>query len=140
MTNTFHFTLKTPKETLYDGEISKLTLSTEHGEMQIMAHHASLTGTIMFSPVRIDDQKIEDIFLVRNGTVLFNNKTNSAMILALYGERRTEITHQTAKEYLEFIEKELREGRDLSEYQILYMEGEKLAIEQQLEVNQKLMV
>ena len=131
---TFHFILKTPEATLYDGEVKKITLVTEQGELQMMAHHASLTGSIIFSPVRIDDQKAEDTFMVRNGTVLFNNKTNTAMILALYGECKSEITHQTAQEYLKFIEKELKAGHDLSEYQILYLEGEKLAIEQQLKI------
>ncbi len=130
----FSFSIRTPEETTYKNEVEWVTLSTEMGQLQLMAHHASLTGTILFSTVIAKEEKKEEQFLVRNGMVLFNNKTNTAMLLALYAERKSEISHQTAKEYLAFIEKQLREGKDLSEFQILYLEGEKLAIEQQIKV------
>jgi F-type H+-transporting ATPase subunit epsilon len=133
---TFQINIRTPEETLYEGEINKLSLTTDQGELQIMANHAALTGTISFCPVKLEDEKgKEDTFLIRNGLVLFNNKNNSATILALYGERRSEITHQTAKEYLKFIKKQLSEGHDMSEFQILYLEGEKLAVEHQLDMH-----
>ena len=115
--------------------MKSVTLSTETGQLQLMAHHASLTGTILFSTVTVKEEKKEEQFVVRNGLVLFNNKTNTAMVLALYAEKKSEFSHQTGKEYLAFIEKQLREGKTLSEFQILYLEGEKLAVEQQIGVS-----
>lgn len=101
--------------------------------MQLFAHHASLTATIAFSPIKIEEEGTkEELFFVRRGLFLFDNKANTATLLALTGEKRSEISHQTAKEYFEFLEQQLREGHDLSEYQILYLEGEKLAVEQQI--------
>jgi F0F1-type ATP synthase epsilon subunit len=133
MHNSFHLTIRTPNETLYTGTVKSLTFNSENGSMQVLANHASLTTTLLFSPVTVVEEKgSEENFLARNGLFLFNNRKNSGLLLALYGEKRSEVSHQTVKEYLKFLEEQLAKGENLSEFQILYLKGEKLAVEQQM--------
>lgn len=129
----FHLTIRTPNETLYTGKVQSLTFNSENGSMQVLPHHASLTTTLLFSPVGVVEEKgSEENFLARNGLFLFNNRKNSGLLLALYGEKQSEVSHQTVKEYLKFLEEQLTKGENLSEFQILYLKGEKLAVEQQM--------
>lgn len=138
MENTFKLIVRTPDQTVFDGMVSKVHLATEGGEMEAFTHHSSLTATISFSPVEIvtADEK-EESYLVRNGMFLFDNETNTAILLALHCQHRSEISHPTIQEYAEFIDRELKNGTDLSDFQILYLKGEKLAVEQQIQETAK---
>lgn len=130
---TFHLSVRTPGEDLYVGETKSIAFSAEEvGSMQLFAHHASLTATIAFSKVVIEEGEKEENFLVRKGLFLFDNVTNTGRLLALHCEKRSEISHQTAKEYMAFLIEQLEKGGDMSEFQLLYLEGEKFAVEQQL--------
>ena len=133
---TFELTIRTPNEDVYVGtSVVSLSFSSELGALQIFANHASLTASIGFSPVRIEsDKEGEESYIIRNGIFLFNNAENKALLLALHAEPKSEISHKTAKEYLEFLQERLAMGEDLSKYQVLYLEGEKLAVEEQLKV------
>jgi len=134
MSHTFNLTISTPDQTVFEGEAKMIHLATEGGEMEIYGDHASLTATIAFSPVEIKTTKGKDEhYLARNGIFTFNNETNTASLLTLHCEHKTEINHQTVKEYAAFIDKQLAEGKELSDFQILYLKGEKLAVEEQLQ-------
>lgn len=138
MENTFKLIVRTPEQTIFDGMVTKIHLATEGGEMEAFAHHASVTATISFSPIEIitKDQD-EEKYMVRNGMFLFDNETNTAILLALHCEHQSEVSYQTVKEYAEFIDRELKNGSDLSDFQILYLKGEKLAVEQQIKETSK---
>lgn len=131
-TNSFKLTIRTPEEELFKKEVKSIAFNSDGGQMQVFAHHASLTATLSFSTLIMEEGEKEEKFVARKGIFLFNNRKNSALLLALYCEKESEISHQTAKEYLEFIKKELNEGKDLSEFQILYLKGEQFAVEQQV--------
>lgn len=130
--HTFKLIIRTPEATLYEAEVDSVYLGTEGGDLQCFAQHASLTGTIAFSPVIVEQEGKEEHFMVRNGLFLFDNKKNEAVVLALHGEKQSEIKEQTVKEYLQYVEDQLARGEDLTELQVLYLKGEKLAVEQQL--------
>lgn len=129
----FKLTIRTPNEDIFSGEINSVTYTAEDGDMQVFENHASLTATIAFSPIVVEVEDREENFLGRNGLFLFDNETNSALMLLNYCERKSEVTYQSAKEYVDFITKQLEEGKDLSEFQMTYLNNEKIAVEQQME-------
>lgn len=132
MNKNFELTISTPAGTVFNGEVKSITFTSEGGELQVMANHASITTNILFSPVRVDHTDGSDEYAARRGLFFFDNAKNRAVLLALYAEQKADMDLKTAKEYLEFVEQKLREGADLSDFQIQYLEGQKLAVEQQL--------
>ncbi|MBI4231881.1 hypothetical protein HY605_01500 [Candidatus Peregrinibacteria bacterium] len=130
----FKLTIRTPYEEAYSAEVNSVYLSTEGGDMQAYENHASVTATVLFSPVVIEEDGKEEHFMVRNGIFLFDNDKNEALILAGSCEKTSQISYQTVEEYAKFIDQQLAEGKDLSEFQILYLKNEKVAVEAQMEV------
>ena len=128
----FKLIIRTPQEDIYKGHAKTLTLASEDGEMQILEDHASLTATINFTPIIVEEENGEQHYLGRNGIFLFNNEENSGLLLINYCEKKSEISMQTVEEYAKFIEEQLAAGKDLSDFQILYLKNEKIAVEEQI--------
>lgn len=131
---TFTLKIQTPEKTAYEGEVTSIRFRSEIGQTQIFAKHATITSTILFSNTIVDTQNGEEKFLIRNGIFAFDNVKNTATLLAQYCELATEVDLTHAKDYLAFIEEQLAKGADLSKFQLVYLEDEKLAIEKQIEV------
>lgn len=131
----FHLTIRTPEKDVFDGKVSSLSFNTEVGRVQILAHHANFTTTMQFSPVKIEDpvDNRDQNFLARSGIFSFDHKRNEALLLCMYCEEQSEVNYQTAGEYLSFLTAELAKG-DLSDFQVLYLKGEKLAVEKQVKM------
>lgn len=131
----FHLTIRTPEKDVFDGKVSSLSFNTEAGRVQILAHHANFTTTMQFSPVKIEDpvDNRDQNFLARSGIFSFDHKKNEALLLCMYCEEQSEVNYQTADEYLKFLTTELAKG-DLSDFQVLYLKGEKLAVEKQVKM------
>jgi serine/threonine-protein kinase RIO1 len=49
----------------------------------------------------------------------------------MYCEEQSQVSYQTTDEYFKFLTAELAKG-DLSDFQVLYLKGEKLAVEKQI--------
>lgn len=130
----FNFIIRTPEGHVLNAEVESIALTTEDGDLQCFSGHAALTASVAFSPVEIDMGEHIETYIVRNGIFLFDNKTDKASLLVLVAEKKSEMQISTVQEYHDFIVKKLKQGVDLSEYQIKYLEGEKLAVEQQLEM------
>lgn len=133
--NTFHLTIRTPEKDVFDGDLKSLTLTSDMGMMQVLPHHASITNTLTFSPLRLVTSEGEESYIARNGMFLFNNRTNSGLLLVLSCTPTTEIDRQGALEYLAFLKQQLESGSDLSEFQVKYLEGEKFAVEKQVKMS-----
>lgn len=130
----FHLTIRTPYEDLFNGEVNSLTFSAdESGEMQILDHHASLTAAISFSPIIIEEDNKDEYYLGRNGSFFFDNNNNKGVLLLNYCQKKSEVSYKSAKEYADYITKELEEGHELNELQTLYLSHEKIAVERQIE-------
>lgn len=130
---TFKLTLRSPDQTLFDADAVSIKFRAENGQMQVFAHHASITASILFSTAVIETPDgSEEKFIVRRGVFAFNNTTNEANLLANFAEIESEMDTTTAQSYLEFIEAELAKGSDLSKFQLTYLENEKLAVQKQL--------
>lgn len=134
----FTLTIRTPQEDIYKGSATSLTLASEDGEMQILEDHASLTASLNFTPIIVvKENGDEEHYLARNGIFLFNNEENSGILLVNYCEKTSEISMQTIEEYSKFLDEQLAQGKDLSQFQILYLKNEKVAVEEQMEIMEK---
>ncbi|MFA6024130.1 MAG: F0F1 ATP synthase subunit epsilon [Candidatus Gracilibacteria bacterium] len=129
----FHLTIRTPEKDVFDGKVSSLSFNTELGRVQILAHHANFTTTLQFSPVKIEDpvDNRDQNFLARSGIFSFDHKKNEALLLCLFCEEQSQVSYQTTEEYLKFLTAELAKG-DLSDFQVLFLKGERLAVEKQM--------
>lgn len=126
---TFQLTIRTPDQEIFNNQVNSVTFSTEEfGIMQVLTGHASLTGVILFSPIIIKTPAHEEEFLSRRGIALVSNEHHSVTILVLSAEKRQEVSYQSAREYLDFIEAKLKEGADLSQYQLTHLQKEKIAL------------
>jgi F0F1-type ATP synthase epsilon subunit len=130
---TFKLTVRTPENEVFVGEATSIRLRAENGQMQVFANHASITASILFSKIIIDTENGEEAFVARRGMFAFDNKTNSATLLAFYCEHEKELDAKTAEDYLKFIEEQLAKGEDMSQFQLVYLEDERLAVQKQLQ-------
>lgn len=131
MSHTFHFTIQTPDASVFDAEAVSVYFKTEEfGMTGILAHHASMTSTILFSPVRILGERGEDVYIVKRGIVNVVHDENRAKLLCMTCEKKQEMSYTTAKDYLRFIEDQLRKGKQMSDFHLRFLETEKLAIEE----------
>lgn len=131
----FKLTIRTPDKDVFEGNVSSLSFNTEVGRVQILAHHANFTTTLLFSPVKVEDpvDNRDQNFLARNGIFSFDHKKNEALLLCMYCEEQSEVSYQTTEQYLQFLTAELAKG-DLSDFQVLFLKGEKLAVEKQMKL------
>lgn len=136
---TFHLLIQTPIETLFEGEVKSLALNTDSGIIEIHPNHAHLIGTLTFSMPRVtivsqDSGTTEYVFSVRNGSVYFDTESNTCRVLALWGLKREEVTHETVAEYLKFVEETLKQGGSLNSFQLAYLGQEKESLETMVNV------
>jgi len=133
MTN-FHLTIRTPDKDVFTGDISSLSFNAEDGRLQVLAHHANFVTTLQFSSLKLTSESKEITYVARNGMFTFDHAKNSALLLCLYCEEQSEVNYQTVEEYLTYLTGELAKGGELSDYQVLYLQGEKLAVEKQVKL------
>jgi len=130
--NTFKLTIQTPDKQIFSGKVISLKLRADNGQMQVMAHHASLLATVLFSRIELETSEGIQSYLVRQGVFNFENKTNQASLLTISCQKEEGLDISHAKDYLKFIEEQIAAGTDLSQFQLTYLEGEKLAIEKEI--------
>ena len=132
MSNTLHLTIRTPEAEILDKEVSSLKVNTEGGEIEVYPHHASLTGSILFGKLEVRTDHTEVEYLVRRGILFVSVENNRVQILCYSCKEMKDVEYKTAREYLEFITDKLRSGHDLNEFQIRYLESEKIAMVQKI--------
>lgn len=126
-----HVTLRTPTSTLFDGEAQVLRLKTDLGRMEILPNHATLVGTILYSKVFIRHGDKEEKFIIRQGSVAVDGNKN-AVVLANEAHKEEELSIQNMKEYLDYLVKELAEGK-LNEYQSQFLEERRAALQEEIQ-------
>ena len=126
----FKLTIRTPYETLFNGDAEALQFASEEGELGIHEDHADLTASVSFTHIIVEEDNKQETYLGRRGTFLFNNETNEATFLLAYCEKESEVDYKTVEEYIAHLEKQLEDGSNLSSFQLLYLKGEKLAVEE----------
>ncbi|MCK9361010.1 F0F1 ATP synthase subunit epsilon [Patescibacteria group bacterium] len=128
----FHLLIQTPEREAYKGDADILTLSNDTGEMQVFPGHASMLGSITYSAVKVDHAQHEEAFVLRQGFVFVDQEKNEVKVLGLSCEKTADLDMVSAKEYLDFILSKLDKPDELNEYQLKFLEGQKLAVEKQL--------
>lgn len=134
----FHLTIRTPDEKIVESnDVISVDIATETGPTTIYAHHASLTGSILFSRLNVKSKGLEERYLTRRGTIFVDNERNAVTILVVACEKTETIRYEKLEDYLSYIENIIDSGEDLSAIKLGYLEKEKLAIKEQVKVMKK---
>lgn len=128
-----HLIIRTPDKDHFDGQADAVRLQTELGEMEILPGHASLQGTIVFSPLRVRNGNEEEDFVVQRGFAMVDSEKDTITVLVYGCEKRAELSYKTAQEYLAFIVQSLEKRESFNQYQIDYLEGERIAMSKTVE-------
>lgn len=142
MPDKFKLVIKTPEKETFSGEVENIYITTDIGDTEIHADHASLGAVISFSPIIInisESRRVE--FILKRGTLFFSNIKNEATIYAYSAQKREEIDFESAKEYLKFILEKLEskksedtDNEESSSFTIKYLEDEKIALVREFEL------
>ena len=129
--STFKLIIRTPEKEVFNGDVQSLSFDAEDGRVQILPLHAHYTTTMLSSVMKLqcEDRALE--YMARSGMFTFDHKKNEGLMLCLACEEVSETSYKNAQEYLEFLRTELAKG-DLSDFEIKYLKGEKLAVEKQV--------
>ena len=130
---TFQLSIKTPVETILEVEAKELRINTESGRMCILPGHAALTGYVMFSKMMVIFEKTTEEFFVKNGILFVDQNENSVQLLCLSCEETSEVTLTTIEEYIKMVEKQIKEKKYESEYQLEFLKKEAFALTKQKE-------
>ena len=134
---TFQFSIKTPVESVINENVVEVSVDTDTGRMCVLAGHADLTGSILFSKVKIVLEHGEKEFFIKNGVMHIDRKNNATSILCMRCDTIEEITTASIEEYLAFVTQQLANKESLSEYQVSFLEKESFALRKQKEVLKK---
>lgn len=129
--STFNLIIRTPEKEVFRGAVNSFSFAAEDGRVQILPHHAHYMTTLEYSSMKLEVEGKTLAFSARSGVFTFDHVKNEALLLCLYCEETSEVTYKSAQEYLEFLRTQLAQG-DLSDYEVLYLQGEKLAVEKQV--------
>ena len=137
-TNTFNLTVRTPEQQVLklDNALS-VQLNSETGQMEIMAGHATTVGTILFTTMKVTTPESANDYVVQRGMVFVSQEKKEVQVLAYQCQKIQDVEYKSAKEYLEFVEERLKAGDDLNDYQLKYLENEKIAMVQQMKKLEK---
>lgn len=128
--------IRTPEAEIFSEEAQSVSLVSELGAMQVFPGHASLQGTILLSPLRIEMKDREEDFVVQRGFVMIDQAKDEVTIMTYTCEKRAEMSLQTAKEYMETLLTALESHESLGKYQLQHLNDEKIATERRLEILQ----
>ena len=130
--NLFQLEIQTPLQSVFSGEVAKVHMRSDGGDMELMAKHADLTTSISFSPLVVQHGELTEIFILRNAIACFDNRANKLTILALYAELDKQVDVSGSQDMLLQIKDMLKNPEKLNQYQIKYLENQKIALEKQL--------
>ncbi len=119
--------LRTPEQEWVFSEAVSTSLITEGGAIQIFSGHASLQGSVILSPLRIELPHGEEDFVIRRGVVCVDQEQDEVLILVYKAEQRASLDFETAQQYLQVLLGALEQRESLGPYQIAFLEGEHAA-------------
>lgn len=124
----------TPDAEAFSDEAQSVSLMTESGALQIFPGHASLQGSILFSPLRIEMADRQEDFVVQRGFLFINQEKDEVKIQVYRCEKQEEMSYASIKEYLEFLLQSLSNPEALGAYHLRHLEDERLATQTRLDV------
>lgn len=130
--NTFKLVLKSPLETILDANVNVCHFRALDGEAEVMAKHTDLTAAISFCKLKVKSSDFNHEYIVLNGNLSFDNKSNTCTVMALKISDLKHVDSINAKEMLKKIDQALENGEDISEFKLVALDEMKYAIEQEL--------
>jgi len=134
MNKTFHLSVRTPESEIISKEVNSIKVSTENGPMVVYPRHGSLSGSIEFSRLFIRTEHAETEYLIKNGVIFISVQENSTRIMCFSCQETKDIEYTSAAEYLQYVEERLKAGEDLNDFQLQFLQNEKIAMVKQLKV------
>ncbi len=113
----FHLSILTPREKIFDNDISSLIIKTTDGEIGFLADRASTIMEILPGMLRIRDEKGTEMKIETDGGV-FRLSEGKATILCgtAYFDSEVEEKKRERMAYLE--EEKIRQEQSLAEYKL----------------------
>lgn len=133
MKKTFKITIRTPEAEIVTREVESVYLATETGDMMILSDHAAFSGVVTYSPVILRDSGHKEEYLAYRGVIFFSNTQNEAHLLCQRCDLKDKVDYGGLQDYLKKVQELIEKGEDMSDYHIQFLEGEKLALVQQIE-------
>lgn len=125
--------IRTPEgEQLFQQQVRSVDVFSQLGAMRILPGHASLQGTILFSPVRVETETTTEQFVVQQGFVFVDQVKDEVTLLVYRAEKRSELNYETAQQYLEHVLQALKNHESLSEYELKFLTDERLAAQERI--------
>lgn len=125
--------IRTPEgEQFFQERVRSVDVFSQLGAMRLLPGHASLQGTILFSPVRIETETTVEQFAVQQGFVLVDQEKDEVTFLVYRAEKRSELNYETAQQYLEHVMQALKNNESLSEYELKFLTDERLATQERI--------
>ncbi len=119
--------LRTPEQEWAFSEAVSVSLITEGGAIQIYSGHATLQGSLLLSPLRIELPHGEEDFVIRRGVVCVDQEQDEVLILVYKAEQRASLDFETAEQYLQVLLRALEQRESLGPYQLAFLESEHAA-------------
>ena len=130
--NSFKLQIQTPLKSVFNGEANSFSIKTDGGKIQVLSKHADLTSSVSFSPAVISYGDETDVIVIRNAVISFDNKSNTMTVLALFAEQEKHIDASSTEDQLKTIREMLSNPEKLNDYQLKYLENQKIGLEKQL--------
>lgn len=124
----------TPDAEIFAKEAQSVSLMTESGALQIFSGHASLQGSIVFSPLRIEMTDGKEDFIVQRGFLFVDQEKDEVRIQVYRCEKKEEISYTSIKEYLDFLLQALSNPEALGTYHLRHLQDERLATQKRLDM------
>lgn len=131
--NKFHLVLQSTDNNLFDSEVNSVSLGSKGGDLQIFARHADLSTSFDFTTIKVETENETFSFYARGGIVNFDNKENKLLVLGLSITPVNEVDLSGAESYLEYVNQLLANKENLSNFKIIQLENEKIALEKQIQ-------
>lgn len=128
---TFAFSLRTPLNTIFEGDVDAVRLKTDLGQMEILPDHATLAGTILFSRVNIHSGGVEQVYIIRQGSVSVDSQ-GVVRVTALDAQEAESLSVKSVEEYLLYLNKQLSGEQQLNDYQKKFLSEQRSALEETL--------
>lgn len=103
----------TPEKIAFQGEIDRISLPTEHGQITILPKHISLVSTIQSGELIIENDKKETLMAVYGGFV--EVRKNQVRVMTDVAERIEEINEEKIQEARDEAQRRLKEKDQLSD-------------------------
>lgn len=102
--------------------------------MEIKPGHAAMTGSILFSKMIVSSEGSVIEYIVQRGLLFVSQSGKKVDVMVYQCMEVKDIEYKSAREYLDYIEEQLKAGADLNEFQMEYLKDEKIAMVKQLEM------